>query len=429
MKCLSRSVYAIERLRARLQPTPLASSKDKALSIGRDLPLLPSNLPCVSSANVDPYTIFVSQVVAGDLIRSEEGRERFDAALSSSQGVPGYNKALWFGFGIKHIMDVLTSTEQGARCAALCACLSECYTVSYASGVIAEMVKASKFPIDTTPCLQQWRALVDSCAGILAASPFGIRAEFFMHLDGEPHVAGDNSCYGHQRTRGVASRDAIAEALLGLIQLSQGKLQQMTITGRADVGFIVAIAEWLIGLEGIITDGDTGETRFTNCTGQQEPRLVAVYERSETNNALYCRGKTNRLPDASSLIRNSREPAATAIRSGRVPWQKAPEPVLGNDFRRLMRIAHSCARAIGSAAAAFAFLVRGDCDIPMEWRLNCQIRFPESCGSASVHLAQTQFPDLETLNDGMRSAVRLPTFDPAKREYEIQIASIAMACN
>ena len=388
-----------------------------------------SILSRVSLANVDPYTIFASQVVAGDLAWSEEGRERFDAALRSSQGIPGYHKALWFGFGVKHIIDVLTSTEQGARCAALCACLSECYTVSYASGVMAEMVKASKFPLDTTPSLQQWRALVDSCAGILAASPFGIRAEFFMHFDGEPYVATDHGPPYGRRSRGVASRDAIAEALLGLIQLSQGKLQQMTIIGRADVGFIVAIAEWLIGLEVIITDGNTGETMFTNCTGQQEPRLIAVYERSETKNALYCRGKTYRLPDASSLIMNSRESQEAAILSGRVPWQKALELVFGSDFRRLMRIAHSCARAIGSAAAAFSFLVQSDSDIPFKWRQDCQIRFPESYGSAYVHFAQTLFPELETLNDGMRSAVHLPTFGAAKREYEIQIASIAMACN
>lgn len=92
----------------------------------------------VSLANVDTYTIFVSQVVAGGLLWSEEDRERFDMALRSSHGVPGYQNALWFGFGIKHIIDVLKSTEQGARCAALCACLAECYTVSYASGMLPE---------------------------------------------------------------------------------------------------------------------------------------------------------------------------------------------------------------------------------------------------------------------------------------------------
>ena len=159
-------------------------------------------------------------MVAGDLVWSEQGRERFDTALRSSYGVPGYHKALWFGLGIKHIIEVLTSTEQGARCSALCACLAECYTVSYASGVLFEMVKALKIDVDTVPSLQQWPALVDSCAGLLAKSLFGIRTEQFMHLDGEAHVAGDNSCYEHQQTRGVASRDAIAETLLGLIVIS-----------------------------------------------------------------------------------------------------------------------------------------------------------------------------------------------------------------
>ena len=382
----------------------------------------------ISLANVDPYTIFVSQVVAGELIWSEEGRQRFDTALSSCQGVPGYHKALWFGLGVKHIIDVLTSTEQGARCSALCACLAECYTVSYASGIMAELVKASPIHIDTVPSLQQWRALVDSCAGILAKSPFGIRAEHFMHLDGEAHVAAHNSYYDHRRTRSVASREAIADALQGLVQLSQGRLHQMTVIGRADVGFIAAVAEWLVGLGVTIVDGDTGETLFTNCTGEQEPRLMAVFEKSQSNNALYCVGKTYRLPDASSLIINSREHRSTAVLSGRVPWQRALELTFGNDFKRLTRMAHSCSRAIGSAAAIFASLVRGDRDIPMEWRRNCHMRFPQSYGTGYVYLAQSSFPELEILDAGMRSAARASSFDEARREYEVHIESLSMGC-
>lgn len=269
---------------------------------------------------------------------------------------------------------------------------------------------------------------MDSCAGILANSPFGIRAEHFMRLDGEAHVAGDNSCYGRHDTRGVASRDAIANALLGLIQLSQGKVHQMTVVGRADIGFIVAIAEWLLGLEVTITDSDSNETLFTNCIGQQEPRLMAIYEKSQSDNALYCLGKTYRLPDASDLIRNTREPPSSAILSGRVPWQRSLEFTFGNDFRRLMKMAHSCGRAVGNTAAIFAFLAHGDLSTQMEWRLNCQMRFAEGYGTGYVHLARTRFPELEVLDDNMRSAARAVSFDEAKREYEAQIASLTMGC-
>ena len=69
----------------------------------------------------------------------------------------------------------------------------------------------------------------------------------------------------------------------------------MTVIGRADVGFISAIAEWLVGLEVTIIDGATGKELFTQCTSQQEPRLVAVFDKSQSADALYCVGKTYRL--------------------------------------------------------------------------------------------------------------------------------------
>jgi hypothetical protein len=71
----------------------------------------------------------------------------------------------------------LASTDQGAACAALCSCLLECYSVPFSAGVLVEMTKSAGAPEDTTPSLQQWRVLINSCAGIFAASNFGISVD------------------------------------------------------------------------------------------------------------------------------------------------------------------------------------------------------------------------------------------------------------
>jgi hypothetical protein len=157
-------------------------------------------IPRISTAGVDPWTLVVGRAIGGSFEWRHVGRERFDAALQSRVCIPGFKEVLWFGVGIKNIVDVLASTDQGAACAALCSCLSECYSVPFSAGVLVEMTKSAGAPEDTTPSLQQWRALINSCAGIFAASNFGIRAEHFMGLDGEARIA--NNAFANVSDRG-----------------------------------------------------------------------------------------------------------------------------------------------------------------------------------------------------------------------------------
>ena len=116
------------------------------------------------------------------------------------------------------------------------------------------------------------------------------------------------------------------------------------------------------------------------------------------------------------------------VLSGRVPWHRALELTFENDFRRLIKMSTSCARAIGSAASVFAFLVHGDRDIPKEWRSNCHMRFEKSYGTGYIFLAQSQFPELAILDNDMRLAARAPSVESAKAEYEAQISKLAIGC-
>ena len=65
-----------------------------------------------------------------------------------------------------------------------------------------EMTQAAGAPEKLSPSLQQWRELVDSCAGLVANSTFGIHAEHFMKLDGHRKIADYANGYG-SNGRGV----------------------------------------------------------------------------------------------------------------------------------------------------------------------------------------------------------------------------------
>jgi hypothetical protein len=383
----------------------------------------------ISAAGIDPYTIVVSRAVGGRLVWSSLGRKRFDQAVQSCQAKAAYLQVLWFGFGVKHIVNILTSTEQGATCAALCACLAECYSVSYASEIMIEMTKASGLPFDAAPSLQQWRALVDSCAGLLANSTFGIRAEHFMRLDGETRVANHASgCSWFRQTRGVAAREAIAEALIGLASLSRRVLQQMTISGQADAGFIAAIADWLLDIDIEIRRGSDGSILFTNCATGTDPQLLVLYEKGEGTGALQCIGKTYRLFDASEIIKTEDGPKSTLVLSGRVPWAQAFEVAFGEDFRKLIKMGQSFGRAIGCAGRIFEGLVRAEDSVPSTWLERCCNYFQDSHGKAYVGFTCAKFPELAHLQDIMMVGASTPSFETARADFEAQLSSLALGC-
>lgn len=381
----------------------------------------------VSLAAIDPYTIAVSQEVAGGLQWSYEGQERFSQALQSSTCFPGYRQVLWFGFGVKHIIDVLTSTEEGARSVALGACLSECYAIPFSAGIMAEMAKACGSRIGLKPSQQQWKNLVESCAGVLAQSTFSVVAEQFMSLDKSACVANHAwTCQqGTRPTRSLATRAAIADALLGLIDLSRGHLQQMTLVGRSDGGFIAAIAVWLLGIR--VRIRNEHEELYTNCQNG-EHQLLVVYQSEGPEDALDCVGKTFRLPDAIQLIKS--ECGGTELLSvgGRVPWSHALKTTFGNDFEKLISMEWAFATALGSAARIFTALSESDPAMPPDSLKSWHWYFKGSSGIDYLLLARDRFPELEVLFDEASSTTRSQDLSTAIAMFEGQMAIISSAC-
>lgn len=385
----------------------------------------------ISAAGIDPFTIVIGQAVCGTLVWRPEGRKRFDQALKSCRGLAGYRNVLWFGFGVKHVASILTSTDQGATCAALCACLAECYGSDMAAEVMMEMTKASKPSTETIPSLVQWRNLVNACAGLVSTSTFSIRAEQLMRLLGEWRIANEGRrtmSDSYLGDRGVAHKAEIAETLLGLAKLSRGILVQMTIIGGADAGFIAAIADWLLDLHVEIRGGQDQDTRFQNFKPEQKPQLLIIYDKTVPKDSMQAIGQTFVLPDGYHLVRRrDGNPQATLL-SGRVPWDKALEYTFNRDFDRLMRTGERFGSAIGNAARIYQGLFEGEKSLPVQWLRNCRSYFSDSHGPAFVHFVLMRFPELEPLRDCMIRGARTSNMMEAGTNFDTQMNSIATAC-
>ena len=206
-----------------------------------------------SAAGVDPYTALVAQKLCNNFALPPVGRRHIEDALSGLHCFGNVGKALWFGFGIKHLVHTLADSEQGSICLALCAGLMECYSEPVGAEIFVEMVNLCDAPADLKPSVHQWKALMTACAGVFASTPFPIRLEFFRRL-----------CYPGASTSWKCSTDlrwhstveSIAEVLLALGKVSRRELVSITILGGQDAGWVVAMAEWIFGLTININDAN-----------------------------------------------------------------------------------------------------------------------------------------------------------------------------
>lgn len=86
-----------------------------------------------SKSGVEMVTVAVGQAIFSRFKVPAEGQKRLSDAISRLHAFSSYGQVLWFGFGIKHVLKTLCETEQGAACAAMCACLSVSYDTAYSS--------------------------------------------------------------------------------------------------------------------------------------------------------------------------------------------------------------------------------------------------------------------------------------------------------
>ena len=199
----------------------------------------------VSAAGVDPYTVIVAQAVGKQFQLTRPGRQRIMQAVDGLKGIQTINSKLWLGLGVDNFVRIISRTEEGIMCLAMCAALSECYYDQVAAEVITEMVRTGSAPGELRPSILEWKALLHAASGVYARTSFPTLAEDLISRHptqrGLPHE--HSSDYGGTH-RGCSSPESIAKALLLIGQITTRRSETIMLSGGADAGWLAAFAVW-----------------------------------------------------------------------------------------------------------------------------------------------------------------------------------------
>src|SRR5579862_8536947 len=186
------------------------------------------------NAGVNIVTVIAGTGLCSSFSFPPDGQAELTKSLSHHKGYSSYSKLLWFGLGLKHIIDDLCGTEPGAACVAISAALAVPYTSIQAARIWRELCILRDVPQNLVPATQQWVALVDVCSGRLSHSKFSHYFEqFSLFL-----VPKDRD------SRAPAPAKDIAKALATLADLSNTSLRSSTFVGGVECAWLAVVAEY-----------------------------------------------------------------------------------------------------------------------------------------------------------------------------------------
>ncbi|KAK0511453.1 hypothetical protein JMJ35_006026 [Cladonia borealis] len=343
----------------------------------------------MSAAQVDPYTVVGGQKLGNLFHLTSTGRNRILDELSKLQSFKSLGKALWFGVGVNHLVRILAKTEEGKMCVALCASMSEFYEISIAAEILIEMAKTSRAPEDLRPSILEWKALLDTCAGIFAASAFPGLAEKYMQLHPQCRALGYESFQSTTaKVRGCPSPERLAKVLLALGELTRGDLASFTIVGGADAGWLGAFAEWFFELSHRIVFGPTGEVLYSSLAPDQDVQVLIVYDNNGIVDVRQYDGSFTR-----------------ACVAGRLDWNTILDSAFGPEFKKLSQNPQALGGALGSLARILKAVATAEGDVQLHFRMDRLHYNDTSYGRGFIMNIVCHFPELAPLRDRMEQAL------------------------
>ncbi|KAF2196081.1 putative ankyrin repeat-containing protein, partial [Delitschia confertaspora ATCC 74209] len=280
----------------------------------------------LSKAEVDPATIAIGLIACSSFKINTEAQRRISDALSSLKSFQSYGKLVWFGFGIKPIIKDLADSEHGMACVALCACMSISYDSFFAAGVLRELCKLRRTPSDLLPSIHQWKALIEVCAGSVSNSKFPILHQGLIRC-----VLPNAETSLHKPT----STDALAKAVGALADVSNGKLENVTIAGGLDCLWLAAIAEWLLSLR-IEIRLSSGFTVYKSLRYDDnllpEVTIIFIQDNEQSIHLSKCY-----VVPAGTKFWNSPSPEQHTFRGGRSEWRSILSDTFSPSFDSLVQ--------------------------------------------------------------------------------------------
>ncbi|CVL11219.1 uncharacterized protein FPRN_11037 [Fusarium proliferatum] len=375
-----------------------------------------SILARVTAADVSPLTIVVGQEMSSLFRLSATGHERLIKALGELKSFSAIGDAIWFGFGIKHIVRVLAETNKGLACLTLCGCLSEIHPPKACAEILIRLASVCDAPEDLRPSPSQWINLVEACSGTLKSTTFACIAEQFMAF--------------HQHSFVEECRDEaedVARALLAVARVSSGVLSSVTLTGGRSCGWIAAIGLYFLGLEVEIRSANNASI-YKSTTDDDSIRILVIYGPAQSSNQVQVNGTTYFINSLDSLIL-SYEQRFDSVMSGTFHWGNCLSTTFGDSFGQLLEAKEDFGQLIGAAALVFQGLASSipsskfDCRDWIRWFGFQQSQY----GTGFAHSVTSLFPELSPIRPYIRLNMGT-SIDHSVEAYEQAYETLAGTC-
>ncbi|KAM5513575.1 ankyrin repeat-containing protein [Fusarium oxysporum f. sp. phaseoli] len=306
-----------------------------------------SVLARVSAADVSPLTIVVGQEISSLFKLSTAGHERLAKALSELRSFSAIGDAIWFGFGIKHLVRVLAETNKGLTLLTLCGCLAEIHTQKACAEILIKLAYVSGAPDELRPSASQWINLVGACSGTLKSTTFGCIAQQFMAFYG-----------GYVFAEYLDDAEGVARAFLAVAHVSSGALESVTLTGGRSCGWIAAMGFYFLGLDVEIRSPDNVSI-YKSTPNEDSVRILVIYGTSLASDQIQVNCTAYFIKSIDSLV-SSYEERFDSIMCGTIHWESSLSRTFGIPFEKLLGAKIEFGALVGYAARVFQGLANSE---------------------------------------------------------------------
>lgn len=357
-----------------------------------------------ASAGVQPITFGAGLALASVFDLDRIGKQRMDSALEKNQGIFGFGKVLWFGFGARSFLNVMADVQSGVNCIALCSALSEVHNEHAAAWILDELWKVYGFPQQFLPSHSQFTALIKACSGVLTKTEFSLTADRMLGHTLDPRSP----------IPFISNAEDLGKAMSGLFKISKGNVARITVTGGMECAFVASFAQWVLNLK-VYVDDDAGRVIHQDAH-PEEAQVVVTYRRQADLSIVQVSSTTYVLREDEDLI--VRSPTIEHnILTIRTPWDGCLTRVFGTAFNALIKASTNLGGFLGSTARVYQALALGESDVG-KFSRKTYINFVESSyGIGLIHSVVSIFPELERAN-GLFDAMQLALDAPLQEALE-----------
>ena len=271
-----------------------------------------------SKAGVDIFTVQIGKALCCSFQLAPHVQDEMNGAIRKLKRYSVCKDLLWFGFGIKDIIQDLSETEEGLSLVALCSSLLTACSLDFAASVLRELCSSFRGPAMFMPSLSQWRALLTLSSGILMGSHFDNMMQGFHRLL-RPHIDSTVSPGDAQSTAHVVKE-------LALVQT--GSTAFLTIEGGADCSWLAAFAECILCLDIALVSNKGQEIYRSRASKDALPQVTFLVACSADQYARVT-DKALVLPNTHKLIRNDPDHHLIGVYRVRSSWSTVLRDAFG----------------------------------------------------------------------------------------------------